>query len=257
MQKPGLNQDPAKKFTRRDLIRGMGAIGAMAIASPLTSLIACSSTTVSTGGTPSSSPSASVADNPDCLLVPEETEGPYYIKASKVRQDITDGKTGVPLELSLVILNARTCQPIDNAMVDLWHADAEGIYSAYTGQGDGHDVDTTGQTFLRGIQVTGADGKVTFKTIYPGWYRGRTTHIHFKVHFNDNTVATSQIYFPEDINSQVYSKAPAYKARGQKDTPNASDMVYLPANLGERTVLKLTQQGDGYTSTLKVGVVVS
>lgn len=169
-------------------------------------------------------------------------------------QDITDGKTGVPFELALTIVTAGTCEPIANAMVDVWHADADGVYSAYPGQKDSRNLDTTGQTFLRGIQVTGADGKVTLKSIYPGWYRGRTTHLHFKVHFNNNTLITSQLYLPEEINSAVYGNAAAYKGRGQKDTPNATDMVYLPANLGARTVLKVQQQGEGYLGSLVIGV---
>lgn len=244
---------PAKKISRRDLIKGMGAMGVLTMAGPLTSLISCSASTPATGTTPSANPSS----NPDCVLAPEETEGPYYIQSSKLRQDITDGKTGVPLQLELTIVNAGTCQPIANAMVDVWHADAEGVYSAYPGQGDSRSVDTTGQTFLRGVQVTGADGKATFKTIYPGWYRGRTTHIHFKIHFNNNTLVTSQLYMPEEINQAVYSTGSEYKARGQKDTPNASDMVYLPANLGERTVLKIQKQGDGYLASLTIGVAQS
>lgn len=244
-----------KKMSRKDLLKGMGAMGALALAGPLAGLAACQSPIASTvGATGATGTSGTSGASPDCLLVPEETQGPYYIQASKVRQDITDGKTGVPLELSLIVVNASTCQPIANAMVDLWHADAEGVYSAYPGQGDSRSVDTTGQTFLRGVQVTGSDGKVTFKTIYPGWYRGRTTHVHFKVHFNDNTLVTSQLYFPEEINSAIYGSAAAYKARGQKDTPNASDMVYQPVNLGQRTVMKLSKQGEGYVANLTVGV---
>lgn len=246
----------AKKMTRLDLIKGMGALGALAMAGPLTSLVACSSVGPTGTATPSASPSSGLL-NPDCVLAPEETEGPYYIESSKIRQDITDGKTGVPFELALTIVNAGTCEPIANAMVDVWHADAEGLYSAYPGQGDSRSVDTSGQRFLRGMQVTGSDGKATFKTIYPGWYRGRTTHIHFKVHFNNSTLITSQLYLPEDINQAVYGTAANYKSRGQKDTPNASDMVYLPANLGQRTVLKVQQQGEGYLASLVIGVAKS
>ncbi len=239
----------SKKMSRRDLIKGMGAMGALAMAGPLTSLISCSTPNGSSSSTSSST------SNPDCVLAPEETQGPYYIQSSKVRQDITDGKKGLPLDIVLTIVNASTCQPIANAMVDLWHADSEGLYSAYPGQGDSRNIDTSKETFLRGVQVTGSDGKVTFKTIYPGWYRGRTTHVHFKVHFNDNTLVTSQLYFPEDVNQTVYTST-LYKARGQKDTPNASDMVYLPTNMGERTVLKMQKQGESYQASLTVGVAV-
>ena len=241
-----------KKMSRRDLLKGMGAAGMLAMAGPLASLAACAPNNL-TGSTPSPSSSPTTA-NPDCILAPEETEGPYYIDSAQMRQDITDGRSGAPMRLMLTVVNARTCAVIPNAMVDVWHADAEGVYSAYPGQGDSRNVDTSGQKFLRGVQVTGENGQVSFTSIYPGWYRGRTTHIHFKVHFNNNTLVTSQLYFPESVNESVYGSESAYTARGQKDTPNASDMVYLPTNLGERTVLKVNKESGIYVASLVIGV---
>jgi protocatechuate 3,4-dioxygenase beta subunit len=109
-------------------------------------------------------------------------------------------------------VSASTCRPIPNALAEIWHADAAGVYSGYSEQG------TAGQTFLRGLQTSDADGIVEFQTIYPGWYRGRTTHIHFKVHFGNQTLVTAQLYFPESLSSTIYTTISPYSTRGGKDT---------------------------------------
>jgi protocatechuate 3,4-dioxygenase beta subunit len=103
------------------------------------------------------------------------TEGPFYIAREKVRRNITDGHPGTPLVLRLTVVDASTCKPIKGAAVDIWHADAAGNYSVF-GAGSGN------RTFMRGIQRTDANGVATFRTVYPGWYQGRTVHIHVKVH---------------------------------------------------------------------------
>lgn len=247
-----------RKFSRREILRGMGAAGALAMAGPLASLSACMTT-------PNATPASSVgitggstaSATPDCLLTPEETEGPYYIQSSQLRQDITEGKAGQAISLVLTVVNARTCQPIPNAMVDIWHADADGVYSAYPGQGDSRSVDTTGKTFLRGIQVTDAQGKVSFTSLYPGWYRGRTTHVHFKIHFNDNTRVTSQLYFPEDVSTVVYTSHAAYSSRGDKDTLNARDSVLAGTSTPERLLVKVSKQGELYVVSNTIGIVTA
>ena len=114
-----------------------------------------------------------------CAIMPQATEGPFYFDPGLERQDITEGRQGVELRVRLQAVDA-SCRPLPAARVDIWHCDALGHYSGYPGQGDG-DVDTTGEKFLRGVQRTDTNGIASFKTIYPGWYRGRTTHIHFKV----------------------------------------------------------------------------
>jgi len=181
-----------------------------------------------------------------CTLYPEETEGPFYLDLGLLRSDITDGVPGTPLSLSIRVVGASDCTPIANAVVDVWHADASGVYSGEASQG------TAGETFLRGSQVSDADGQVTFQTVYPGWYSGRTTHIHFKVHLSASSEATSQIYFPESVTAAVYGASP-YSARGQKDTSNAADSV---ANSGEGipVLATVTASGAGYVATLTVGV---
>src|SRR4029450_6300067 len=104
-------------------------------------------------------------------LAPELTEGPYYVDDAAVRRNIKRGKTGVPLRLRLRVLDVSSCKPIRGAAVDIWHCDALGVYSGV--QGDSDD-------FLRGVQRTNATGWAEFRTVYPGWYRGRAVHIHVK-----------------------------------------------------------------------------
>src|SRR4051812_24855877 len=104
-----------------------------------------------------------------CVLTPELTEGPYYIAGEKVRRDITDGRPGTRLMLRTTVVDASTCKAIRGAAVDVWHADASGVYSGF---GDG----AASQTFMRGVQKTDARGLAVFKTVYPGWYPGRSVH---------------------------------------------------------------------------------
>ena len=185
---------------------------------------------------------ADSAASPNCVLAPEQTEGPYYIDDHLVRSNITGGKKGVPLELRLQVLNASTCKPIDGATVELWHCDASGNYSGFSTPG----------TYLRGGQRSNSAGNVKFSTIYPGWYQGRTTHIHVKVHVGGKVVHTGQLYFPDATTAAVYRNRSPYKARGQKDTPNASDMIY--ADGGKQSTLRLTKHGTGYIGRLEMGV---
>lgn len=243
-----------EKMSRAEVLKGMGAAGMLAMAGPLVSLSSCLNPGAST---PASSTAGTGKVAPDCVLTPEETEGPYYVKSSQIRQDISEGKAGQALQLQLTIVNARTCQPIPDALVDVWHADAEGVYSAYPGQGDSRSLDTTGQTFLRGIQVTSSQGLVSFHSLYPGWYRGRTTHLHFKIHFNNSTRVTSQLYFPEDVSTAIYTSHAAYKARGDKDTANAKDSIVSQTTGPERLLVKVVKQGEIYVASHTIGIVVS
>jgi protocatechuate 3,4-dioxygenase beta subunit len=181
-------------------------------------------------------------------VYPQETQGPFYLNLDLLRSDITDGKEGTPLAVTIQVVRGSSCTPVKDAAVDIWHCDAAGVYSGYPGQLGG--LDTTGEKFLRGTQVTDAQGRVTFQTIYPGWYPGRTTHIHFKVHVTSTSEATSQLYFPEDVNADVYTVAP-YSAHGQKDTSNAADGVAL-GNLPP--LLVVTKTNAGYEGTLVVTV---
>lgn len=192
---------------------------------------------------------AATADPADaCTLYPRQTEGPFYLDRRQLRRDITEGRKGVPLGLVLQVVHAPSCRALSDVVIDVWHCDAAGVYSGYPGQLGG--VDTRAETFLRGSQITDAGGRVRFDTVYPGWYPGRTTHVHFKVHVSEKLEATSQIYFPEDVTAGVYA-TPAYAAHGQKDTSNAADGV---ARARLPPLAALTREGAGYVATLTIAV---
>jgi len=192
-----------------------------------------------------------------CMLTPELTEGPYYIAGEKLRRDITEGKPGTPLLLRLKVVDASSCKPIPGAAVDVWHADAGGLYSGFiaasTGGPGGGGGPTDARTFLRGVQRSDATGVATFRTIYPGWYRGRTVHVHVKVHVSGNVVHTGQLFFPDTLTDAVYRRAP-YSRRPGRDVRNATDSIFR--NGGSKSLLKLARSatGSGYVATVTMGV---
>jgi protocatechuate 3,4-dioxygenase beta subunit len=179
-----------------------------------------------------------------CVLTPEQTEGPYYIANEAVRRNITEGRPGAPMLLRAFVVNASTCKPIKGAAVDVWHADASGIYSGF---GSGR----SSRTFMRGIQRTDANGLATFKTVYPGWYQGRTVHIHVKVHVRGTVVHTGQLYFSDRVTDAVYRRAP-YTNRPNRDIRNANDVVFR--NGGRRSLLSLKRNGGGYVGSIRMGI---
>jgi protocatechuate 3,4-dioxygenase beta subunit len=179
-----------------------------------------------------------------CVLTPELTEGPYYIAGEKVRRDIRDGHPGTLLTLRLTVLNAATCKPIKGAAVDIWHADAAGVYSGF-GSGAGS------RTFMRGIQRTDKSGVAVFTTVYPGWYQGRAVHIHVKVHVGGNVVHTGQLFFSDALTEKAY-KAKPYAARGNPDVTNANDSIFV--NGGKRSLLSVKKTGAGYVGSIAMGV---
>ena len=180
-----------------------------------------------------------------CVLTPEQTEGPYYIANEAVRRNITDGRPGTPLLLRAFVVNASTCKPIKGAAVDIWHADAGGVYSGF-GQG------AANRTFMRGIQRTNAKGLALFRTVYPGWYQGRTVHIHVKVHLGGNVLHTGQLYFPDTVTDAVYRKTP-YTSRPNRDVRNAADSIYR--NGGKRSQVSVTKNSAGvYVASIVMGV---
>lgn len=230
-------------MNRRNLLRGLGAIG-------LGSVLPASNTLRA-----AAMPANSIA--PSCLLTPQETEGPYYFNPNLVRQDIRQDtmtgvvKTGLPLNMAITVVNAE-CVPIPNVLVDIWHADKDGVYSGYAGQPGG--VSTIGQTFLRGIQMTDANGRCSFLSVYPGWYPGRVTHVHFKARLSSTTYVTSQFAFPDSVNTAVY-QTPLYVAKGQNAITNASDNIFRSAN-PEGQVMSVTPNAStgGYDGEYTIGI---
>ncbi len=232
-------------MNRRKLLKGLGAFGLGSMLHPARALSAEEKAKIRQ--------SAST-----CFLTPQETEGPYYFNPNLVRQDIRADtttsviKTGLPLNMIFTVIDLN-CSPIPNVLVDIWHCDKDGVYSGYAGQPGG--VSTVGQTFLRGIQMTDANGQCSFLSIYPGWYPSRVTHVHFKVRLTSTTYVTSQFAFPDGVNTAVYSTA-LYAAKGQNSLTNATDSIFGSAN-PENQVMAVTPNAasGGYDGTFTIGIL--
>jgi protocatechuate 3,4-dioxygenase beta subunit len=192
---------------------------------------------------------------PSCVVAPELTEGPYYVDVNLERSDIrpntADGVAaeGAPLQLGWLVsqVDGDGCLPLEGAIVDVWHCDALGVYSAVQG--------SAGTDFLRGFQRTDASGAAAFTTVYPGWYQGRAVHIHFKIRTDPDAEAgfefTSQLFFDDALSQQVYSSG-VYASKGPQDQTNESDSIFNQS--GGATLLDVTQDGDGYKTTFEIAV---
>jgi protocatechuate 3,4-dioxygenase beta subunit len=187
---------------------------------------------------------------PSCIVRPATTEGPFFVDEKLNRSDIRSDpsskviRPGKALRLTFLVssVSNKGCNPLKNAMVDIWQCDASGIYS---------DVQSAvGQKFLRGHQITDVKGQAQFLTIYPGWYPGRTVHIHFKIRYN-NTDFTSQLYFDDTLTDQVFKAAP-YNTRANRNTRNSSDGIYR--NGGNQLLLNTKADGTGYAATFEIGL---
>ena len=189
-----------------------------------------------------------------CVLTPEAVEGPFYFDPKLVRADITEGHEGAPLVLALLVVSATDCAAIKGVRVDLWHADGLGMYSGYRGQGD-DGVSTRGQTFLRGTQFTDSGGQAHFATIYPGWYPGRTPHIHFKVLLDAKSLVTGQLYFPDDLSTRIYAgNAPYRERKAKRDMlANEEDFIFQDQG-GADTLVSVKEEGGVYRVSLIIGV---
>jgi protocatechuate 3,4-dioxygenase beta subunit len=187
-----------------------------------------------------------------CAIIPEVTEGPYYFDPQMERVDITEGRPGIPARIRLQVVD-QSCLAIEGARVDLWHCDATGLYSGYAGQGDDGATDTTGETFMRGTQFADANGIVEFETVYPSWYRGRTTHMHFKVFLDETTVLTGQIFFPDALSEYIYRNVAPYNDRsGERDTLNSTDGI---AGQSTRAAFAFVKELDSeYLVAMIIGV---
>ena len=203
---------------------------------------------------------------------PQVTEGPYWVDEKLFRSDIrTDPSTGtarqgVLLTLAITVIDSisGTCVPLSGAWVDIWHCDAIGIYSdesTYNPGGGTGNVTTKGQKFLRGYQITDSNGQVTFTTVYPGWYAGRTIHIHARIRTWTSTSYSTeladfvtQFFFDETINNAVLAQAPYNTRTSARDTTNANDGVYNGAQNKTAMLVTLTQMGSGYTAAITLDV---
>ena len=241
-------------FGRRKVLRliGVGAVGAL--------VAGCGggSTTSSTGGTTTGSGS--------CAVTMEGEEGPYFVDDSAsgfnrsnilANLDGSNIQSGIPLTLTLIVQdNKNSCAAMANVQVDIWHCNADGVYSA-------EDVESTiGETWLRGYQITDSNGMVKFVTIFPGWYQGRTTHIHLRVRSSYDSTSTggtntTQLFFPQDTINTVYTTISPYSSHGANSTTNANDHVYTPETEGT-TLLTLTGDAtSGFAATFKINLPVT
>lgn len=192
---------------------------------------------------PGAGPAAVVSGAVRCVLAPEQTAGPYQLDDHVLRSDIREAKPGVPLTLRLGVVDVSTCRAIRGALVDVWHCDAAGTYSGVQGD-DG--------SFLRGLQRTSSKGVATFRTIYPGWYPGRTVHVHVQVSLGGDVLHTGQLYFPDSLTDTVYRRAP-YSRRPGRSPRNPGDSIYR--NGGKRSTLALMRSGSGYVGSISMGVM--
>ena len=203
---------------------------------------------------------ASTSTALDCVVRPEMTIGPYFVDdqldRSDIRSEPSDNsvKEGVPLTIAIGVFDVAnsSCTPITDAQIDIWHCDAQGMYSGVSDQG----FNTEGQKFLRGYQLTDATGKGQFLTIYPGWYSGRAVHIHFTIRTTgadgNDYQFTSQFFFDDTLTDQVHALEP-YASKGQRDTRSTDDNIYNSG--GDQLLLNL--QGDnsnGYTAAINIGL---
>jgi protocatechuate 3,4-dioxygenase beta subunit len=239
-----------------------------------------------------------------CQLLPEQEVGPFYVADEILRSDIVEEKPGIPLTLRILVLDSRSCKPLPNAAIDLWHCDAGGLYSGFTksnpgGPGGGLDFGgpdgrppgppldgppdggfrggpgggppamkpTDKLTFLRGIQITDADGTVNFRTIFPGYYQGRTNHIHFKVRVGGgesgrtyaagHTSHVGQIFFPEDVAAELMNHEP-YSLHRIHRVSQTEDGIFRSQHgdlmLASLKKIQAASAGSGYSASISVGV---
>jgi protocatechuate 3,4-dioxygenase beta subunit len=225
------------RLNRRQALAGLGSVSLGAL------LAACGSddeTTTATTTADARTTADRFGDASDCTLTAEQTEGPYYFDTDAIRSDIREDRPGTRLRLAVRVRDADACEPIRDAVVDIWHCDAGGAYSGFQSADD--------ERFLRGVQPTDAEGVAEFTTIYPGFYQGRTVHIHAKVHLDQRTALTTQFYFDDAVTDRVFRAEP-YASAGERDQRNGTDGVY-----DESLTLKLSESGDGYVGLISLDV---
>ena len=210
-------------------------------------------------------------DSDRCILTAQQAEGPYHVN-SPVRSNITEGRNGVPFELNIQVTDENLgCTPIENAVVEIWHCDSRGVYSAFPDDmsreafdinwavlvdGErGKAAPVNDKTYLRGAQATDENGMVSFSTIFPGWYETRVTHIHMKVYTDEKNYLTTQLYFPDDLCERIYTTHSDYAPHGPNPYKHHNDLIlgFYPQSPGVLIVPEET--GSGLVANVKIGVV--
>jgi protocatechuate 3,4-dioxygenase beta subunit len=255
-----LNPMPTR-LSRRDLL-GFAAKGAASVVVSQSVLLSCASGAVSATDTSSigGTTTTPTTGSSTCVLTAALTEGPYFVDEMLNRSDIrTDPVTGavssgIPLTLAFNVSRVAggACTPLTGAYLDVWHCDSGGVYS---------DVSGSSRKFLRGYQITDANGVAAFTTVYPGWYSGRAVHIHFKLRLFAGSTRTyeftSQFFMDDSLSDSVYTLSP-YSSRGTRTTRNANDGIYNSLSSTDKTALTLqtSKTADGYAGVINLGVAV-
>lgn len=257
-------------LTRREALALLGTVSAAVLAacaagqSTVTQVVTALAPTQTSGATAAATstafqslPTTNAVAIPSCIVRPEQTEGPYFVDEKLLRSDIrsdpSDGsvKDGTPLQLTFSVaqISNGSCVPLTGASVDIWHCDAAGVYSDASDPG----FNTKGQKYLRGYQVTDSNGLATFITIYPGWYQGRTVHIHFKIRTDSGYEFTSQLFFDDTFTDKVFEQEP-YASKGIRTLRNDGDNIYRDG--GDQLLLTCTEATEGYASTFDIGLQI-
>ena len=213
---------------------------------------------------------APALDQSLCILTPEQVEGPYFFKAP-LRSDVIEDRSGIPLDLTLQVVNHETCQPVAGAAVEIWHCDAAGIYSGYpedisrapldtfmlianAADEGGHVAPVNNKTFLRGAQISDQSGQVQFKTIVPGWYEPRIPHIHVKVFYQDKSYLTTQLYFSEDFTQRIYKSHKDYAPYGTSPYNAQNDGVLRGYPNADGLLLDVAGDDQGMSASCQLGI---
>lgn len=217
----------------------------------------------STAGALDAGTDAATGDAAACTPTPEGEIGPYFADDSDIRfnrsdilsnLDGTNTQTGIPLTVTIFIVDGQKgCAPYPNAQVDVWHCNAAGVYS------DQAVENTTTETWLRGYQLSDASGKLSFSTIIPGWYAGRTTHIHLRVRSSYSQASstsdgtnTTQLFFAQTFVDRLATSVAPYNAEGVNPTTNAGDRVYAQQENGANLLALSGDDTTGYTAAVTI-----
>jgi protocatechuate 3,4-dioxygenase beta subunit len=228
-------------LSRRDAVAVMGSLA-------LGMLTGCASAQDSAEGQPAVGNGAFA----DCLVRPQQTEGPFFVDGTPERSDVAADRRGladlgVPLALDLhfALLGQGSARALSGARIDIWQCDAQGRYSDERGPGQPQPT----PHFLRGYQLSDASGRARFATVYPGWYPGRTVHIHVKVRWGDAAMHhafTSQFYFDDTLTDTVQAD-PTYAQRGRRETRNTMDGIFTHG--GDQLMLRPVPAATGYKAS--------
>jgi protocatechuate 3,4-dioxygenase beta subunit len=268
--KPSL--DPRQAMSRRDFLgqAGRAGLGAVGLLAAHQWLLGCAAAPGAVGATEATGAAGALqgtaawatggttalalASYPDpfltgaageaCTLAPALTLGPCYAE-TLVRKDISEGYPGLPVRLSFQVVYADTCEPVPDATVDIWHTNAAGIYSAFAkgSMCNPTDEEAAAAKFFRGVQPTDANGRADFDTVFPGWYQGRTVHIHFTVRVAGKDYVTSQLFFDDALTDAIMAAHPDYSGRPARGTRNTNDGIARQG--GGATMLATARRDDG------------